>query len=313
MADVSLSGNRKGFKMDIKQLRAFLSVAEHLNFTKASEDLYQTQSSVSKIIKQLEDELDTQLFYRVPKIQLTDTGHELYKQATQLIKLTDNIPLEIQKLTKLKKGNIKIGIPPIIGASFFPRIIGEFKKLYPNIDIKLMEAGSKRIEEQLDQGELDIGILCSFPRYGDNYGMFHYIKSPLCLGVHVENPLSKKKTVNYKELKDEEFILFNKDFSLYDYIIGRCMDNEFEPKVICNSAQRDFIVEMVATNLGVTLLPQVICSTISRPEIKFIPLEDPPINLNLIIIWRKDRYVSYASKKWLEFAASKKDIELHLT
>jgi DNA-binding transcriptional LysR family regulator len=298
--------------MDIKQIRAFISVANHLSFTKASEEMFMTQSSISKIIKALEDELETQLFYRNPKIQLTDSGQELYKQSVNLISLMDNIPIEIHNLIKLKKGVINIGIPPIIGASFFPRIIGEFKSIYPNIEIKLLEVGSKIIEEKLEKGDLDIGIVCSFPKDKSNFDMFQYIKSPLMLGVNIDNPLAGKDRIFYKELRDENFILFQQDFSLYDFIIGRCVENNFEPNIICNSSQRDFIIEMVATNLGVTFLPEITTSTIKRSDIKFIPLEDPPINLNLMILWKSDRYLSYASKKWLEFAASKKGIELNL-
>ena len=298
--------------MDIKQIRVFVSVANHLNFTKASEEMFMTQSSISKIIRALEDELGTQLFYRNPKIQITDSGQELYKQSINLISIMDNIPMEIYNLIKLKKGEIRIGIPPIIGASFFPKIIGEFKSLYPGIGIRLFEVGSKIIEEKLDKGELDIGIVCSFPRDKDNYNMIHYIKSPLMVGINTHHSLSHKEILYYKELNNENFILFKPDFSLYDYIIARCVENDFEPNIICNSTQKDFIVEMVASDLGITLLPEITSETVYNPNIKFIPLEDPQINLNLLVICKKNRYLSYASKKWLEYAASKKGIDLDM-
>lgn len=298
--------------MDIKQIRAFLSVANNLNFTKASEELYMTQSSISKIVKSLEEELETKLFYRNPKIELTDSGHELFKQSINLVSLMDNIPIEINNLIKLNKGEIKIGIPPIIGASFFPRIIGEFKSLYPNIETKLLEVGSKIIEEKLEKGELDIGIVCSFPKESNIYDMFEFVKSPLMVGVNINNHLANSDIICFKDLKDESFILFQQDFSLYDFIIARCIENSFQPNIICNSSQRDFIIEMVASELGITFLPEITCSTINRPDIKFIPLENPQINLNLLVIWKGNRYLSYASKEWLKFAASKIDIQLEL-
>lgn len=298
--------------MDIKQIRTFISVANHLNFTKAAEEMFMTQSSISKIIKALEDELDTQLFYRNPQVMLTDSGQELYKQSINLLSIMDNIPIEINNLMKLKKGDLSIGIPPIIGSSFFPKIIGGFKSLYPGIEIKLFEVGSKVIEDKLDKGELDIGIVCSFPKDKNDYNMLHYIKSPLLVGVNGSHPLSKREIIYYKELRDENFILFKQDFSLYDYIIARCVENNFEPNIICNSTQRDFIIEMVVANLGITMLPKITCDTIHNPNIKFIPLEDPQINLNLLVIWKRNRYLSYASKKWLEYAASEKGLELDI-
>lgn len=304
--------NEKGELMDIRQIRTFISVANNLNFTKASEEMFITQSSISKIIKSLEDELETQLFYRTPKVELTDSGRELYIQAINIISLLDSIPIQINNLIKLKKGEIKIGIPPIIGASFFPKVIGEFKTLYPNIDIKLLEVGSKVIEEKLEKGELDIGIICSFPKDKESYNIFKYVKSPLQVAINNNNSLANKTEIEFKELKSENFILFQQDFSLYDLIISRCIENDFEPNIICNSSQRDFILEMVAYELGITFLPEITCATINRENISFIPLEEPKIFLNLLIVWRKNRYLSYASREWLKFAASKIGLELNL-
>lgn len=296
--------------MDIKQIKAFISVANNLNFTKAAEEMFVTQSSISKIVKSLEDELGIQLFYRSPRTELTDSGKALYKKSIHLMSLIDSIPDEIQSVVKLKKGEIKIGIPPIIGSSFFPEIIGEFKSLYPNINIKLIEVGSKRIEEKLEKGELDIGVVCSYPQAKDEYNMMEYIKSPLIVGLNTDNPLSQNDMIKYRDLKDENFILFQEDFSLYDFIIKRCAENNFTPNIICNSSQRDFIVEMVAAKLGITFFPETVCSKINRHEICFIPLEEPKIFLNLLVVWKKNRYLSYASKEWLKFVASKIGIKI---
>lgn len=296
--------------MEIRQLKTFISVANNLNFTKSAEELFVTQSSISKIIKSLEDELEVQLFYRTPKIELTDSGIELYKKAIDIMALIDSIPEEIENISDLKKGEIRIGIPPIIGSSFFPEIIGEFKHLYPNIDIQLIEVGSKIIEEKLEKGELDIGIVCSYPKDKEDYNMIHYIQSPLVVGINIDNPLSNKHIIRYRDLKEESFILFQEDFSLYDFIIKRCMENNFEPHVICHSSQRDFIVEMVVSKLGITFFPEIVCSRIHKPEIKFIALEKPEIFLNLLVVWRKNRYLSYASREWIKFVELKRNLKI---
>ncbi len=296
--------------MLIRHVRAFIAVANNSNFTKAAEEMFMTQSSISKIVKSLEDDLGVQLFYRNPSIELTDSGKEFYKQAIHILSLIDALPNEIQSITELKKGQIKIGIPPIIGASFFPQIIGEFKAIYPNIDIVLIEVGSKKIEEKLEKAELDIGIICSYPKNIEDYNTIEYVNSPLMLGLSSDNPLSKKDLIKYKDLKNESFILFQEDFSLYDFIIKRCLQNSFEPNVTCNSSQRDFIIEMVAAKLGVTFLPEIICSQINRDRVCFKPLEDPKIFLNLLMVWRKNRYLSFASREFLKFSASKIGIDL---
>ncbi|MFZ2257741.1 MAG: LysR substrate-binding domain-containing protein [Clostridiaceae bacterium] len=291
--------------MDIRQIKVFSTVAKHLNFTKAADELYVTQSSISKIIKSLEDELGMVLFIRSPKIQLTDIGKEFYKKTDLLISLIESIPNDIQEVADLNRGTLTIGIPPITGSAFFPQIIGEFKVLYPNIEIRLIEEGSKKIEEMLERRELDLGVVCSLPKEPDAYHMMHYLKSPLRAGINVLNPLAEEAVISFQNLKDEPLILMQENFSLYDLIIHRCHENGFIPNIVCHSSQRDFIIEMVAANMGITFLPENICQKTNRPEIRFIPIEDPQIYLNLLVIWKRNSYLSFASKKWLEFAASK--------
>lgn len=293
--------------MDIRQIKVFSTVAKHLNFTKAAEELFITQSSVSKIIRSLEDELGMVLFHRSPKIQLTDIGKELYRKSDLLISLIESIPNDIQEVAELNRGFIRIGIPPITGSAFFPQIIGKFKKLYPNIEIRLIEEGSKVIEDLLDKRELDLGVVCSLPKDANAYHMMHYLKSPLLAGINVNNPLSRKKVITFEELKGEPLILMQENFSLYDLIIHRCHEKGIIPNIVCHSSQRDFIIEMVAADIGITFLPENISQKTNRPEIVFVPIEDPQIYLNLLVIWKKNTYLSFASKKWLEYAASKID------
>lgn len=295
--------------MDLKQLSTFIKVAEHLNFTKAADDLYMTQSSVSKIIKSLEDELGTPLFNRNPATELTEIGMVIYKQSTNIIALMEGIPLEVDNFKELNKGEIKIGIPPLTGSSFFPKIIGSFNQKYPNVELKLFESGSKQIESKLEEGKLDIGIMVSDPLKNHIYNSIEFVRSPLLVLVNKNNILSQKDIIKIDDLRDEKFVLFQEDFKLYDDIIHRCKENFFEPYIICKSSQKEFIAEMVESGVGVGFLPKVTCLEINKRDVKYIPLEEPSIYLELSIVWRKDRFLSHASREWIKFAAKRLGIE----
>jgi DNA-binding transcriptional LysR family regulator len=298
--------------MNIKQLETFVTVARQLSFTKASEEMFITQSSVSKIIKSLEDELSVQLFYRTPQIRLTDAGKELYRHSVDVLSMLDNIPIEIGNLSKLKKGRVRIGIPPIIGSSFFPGVIGSFKAKYPEIDIRLTEVGSKVIIDELENGNLDVGIVCSYPSNRDEYHIYPLVKSQLMVGVHADNPLASRESLSFSDLRDESFVLFKEDFSLYDSIMEGCSQNGFSPNIICNSSQKDFILEMVASKMGITCLPLVTCAHVNNDSLRFVPLENPRIFLSLLITWKRNRYLSYASREWIRFTSETLDIRLEL-
>ena len=291
--------------MDIRHLEYFLEVVRQGSFSKAATALHVTQPSISKMIKSLEDELGFPLIYRTAKkIELTDAGQAVLEQAQQISALFQNLTVDLADLTNLEKGRVRIGIPPIAGSTIFPRVLGEFNRAYPNIQIQLCEFGSKKVELAVLEGSLDVGIVCSLPARDDVFAAFSFVEDPLRLIVHPEHPLAKLPSVDFAALADEAFVLYSEDFSLYDLISHRCKLSGFQPKIICKTSQQEFMTQMVAAKLGVALLPGKICDELDPKMIVSIPLTDPQIMLHLAIIWRKDRYLSFAARRWLEFATA---------
>ncbi|PKR84118.1 cidABC operon transcriptional activator CidR [Heyndrickxia camelliae] len=287
--------------MDIQHLQYFVAVATYGNFTKAAQQLYVTQPTISKMIKSIEDELGVTLFDRSSKqVKLTDAGKVLLGQAQNIIKSFQNLSSELDDLMELKTGNIQIGLPPMIGSRFFPRVIQEFHKQYPRITVQLFEDGAKKIETDVGNGMLDLGVVV-LPTKDDIFHTFSFVNEQLRVLIHPTNPLSKKEVVHLKDLEHEDFILFRKDFALHDRIITECVRTGYQPNIIYESSQWDFISEMVAANLGIALLPEAICRHLDQERVTIIPLIDPIIPWKLGIIWRKDRYLSFAAREWLRF------------
>ncbi|MGI6092145.1 MAG: LysR family transcriptional regulator [Veillonellaceae bacterium] len=297
--------------MDIRHLEYFCEVARHRSFTKAAEVLHITQPTISKMVKTLEEELGVTLFSRAAKqIELTDAGRAVYSQAQHVLSAFQNLTLELADVMNIKKGNIRIGLPPIASSSIFPRVIGEFNKVYPNISLELIEVGSKMVERGVEDGSLDIGVVCNLPAKGDRFDMFSCIKDPLMLIVHPEHRFADRQQIDFADLKEEPFVLYRNDFSLHDHIVARCIKSGFQPRVVCGSSQRDFMTEAVAAGLGIALLPRKICQELDQSRIKAIPLNEPAVYLQLAVIWKKDRYLSFAAREWLKFTSSFLNIEL---
>lgn len=289
--------------MDIRHLEYFTEVAKHLNFTKAASSLHISQPSLSKTVKNMEDELGVPLFNRSFRhLELTDAGYALLHNAKHVLQAYQNLTNELNDVMNLKKGEIRIGIPPIIGAAFCSSLISHYKELYPSINIVLTEVGTNTIKEGIHDGSLDVGFVCNNIGNMQKYDMLDLLHDPLMVIVHENHPLKNYDSITIQDIKDEPFIMYRQDFSLYDRIIATCQAHAFYPQIVCESSQKDFMIEMVEATLGVALLPSQICEQIANKRVKTIPFEQPEIFLELGMIWKKNAYLPYAVREFIEVA-----------
>lgn len=289
--------------MDIRQIEYFVEVAKQLSFTKAAATLHVSQPSISKAIQNLEAELGIPLFYRSSKqLELTDAGHAVLINAQQVLQSFKNMRTELTDLMELKKGQIRIGIPPIVGAEFFSRLISYYKERYPFIEILLTEAGTKRIRQEIEAGELDIGLVCSAQSKNESLKTISFMKDPLQLIVHKDHPLAAKDFVTMQHLTQESFIIYRKDFVLYDRILEECSKVGFSPTIACETTQKDLFIEMVQAKLGIALLPKKIANKIHYPSITSIPFQEQSIFLELGITWKNADYLPFAVREFIELA-----------
>ncbi|MEW9503273.1 LysR family transcriptional regulator [Jeotgalibacillus marinus] len=288
--------------MDIRHLEYFSEVAKQLSFTKAASTLHVSQPSLSKAVKHLEAELGVPLFYRSKQLELTDAGKAVLINAKNVLDAFNNLTSELSDMMDLKKGEIRIGIPPIIGAAFFSKLISEYKELYPQVEIILTEVGSKMIKQGVEDGSLDIGLICNLPVQKNDFDMIRLINDPLMLIVHREHALATQKAIDLSKLEKEPFILYRQDFTLHDRIVDGCSKKGFYPNVVCQSSQGDFMIEMVVAKLGVALLPSKIAKSITDPAITTIPLKHSSISLELGLVWRKNKYLSFAVREFISMA-----------
>lgn len=290
--------------MDIRHFQYFLEVARQGSFTKAAASLYITQPTISKMIRNMEEEWGVTLFHRQGKgIELTDAGRIMYQQAQHMVEAFDRVSAELGDLMNLKRGHLRIGLPPMIGSSFFPVVIGQFHRKYPQITIQLIEDGAKKVEADVASGETDIGVAV-LPVDEEVFHYYSFVEENLRLLVHPSHRLSQRDAVSLAELAEEPFVLFREDFTLHDRIIRECVKTGFEPEVVYESSQWDLISGMVAANLGIALLPETICGEIDASRVAILPLVQPTIPWQLGMIWRKDRYLSFAAREWIDFTRS---------
>lgn len=295
--------------MDFHHLKYFVEVADQKSFSKAARNLHISQSAISRTIKALEDELGVVLFMRNAKaVELTDGGTIFLTHAKRVVFMFEHLKTDFENEFKLEQGSIHIGLPPITDAPIFAHLLGAFKKTYPQIDLELFEHGSKKVEISVQEGLIDIGIICTEPQTKD-FDSFFLTSDPLYVVLHKDNPLAKEKEISLSQLAEDPFVLYRDDFNLHDEIAKACKRAGFQPNVIFETSQRDLMLQTVSANLAIALLPSRLCpsesdnSSISRNVVS-LPLVNPEITHTLYVIWKRGHYLSHASQLWIDFVKS---------
>ncbi|MGG3804172.1 LysR family transcriptional regulator [Metabacillus fastidiosus] len=292
--------------MDLQQLKYFVEVAKQESFTKASQVLLVSQPSISKMIKNLEDELKATLLDRSErKIKLTDVGAIVYEQALKILQSVEDVYSSVNELVHIEKGTIKMGLMPTIGVLLFPNILAGFKGEYPQIDIDMVQCSAKQLTLKVKQGDIDLGVTV-MPVDSDIFETIPLLSEELVVIVDSEHWLVEKESVHLSDLKNESFILLTEDYVLHDVVTKSCVQSGFEPKVAYKSSLWDIMGEMVATQVGISIIPRSMVSRFNNEKVHAISISYPIIDWELVLIYKKNKYLSFAAREFIKYIQSNK-------
>ncbi|WP_428912393.1 LysR family transcriptional regulator [Niallia sp. Krafla_26] len=288
--------------MDIRHLTYFIEVGKYKSFTNASTSLHLSQSTLSKAVKSLEEELKVELIDRSSKkIELTEAGEIVLAEGEMILESLNDLSLNLYDLLNLKKGKIKIGIPPIIGFLFFPKIIKGFHNLFPDIKIHISEDDSQKVKQEVSDGILDLGVVM-LPVDEKEFDVLPLVHGELSLFVHPTHPLARKEKVEMKELQNETFILFRHPY-IHDLIIQECQRAGFRPEIAYEISEWGFMSGMIAENLGVSIFPNPVVERVGQDVIKAIPFQ-PSFPWDLGLITKKKKRASPAVSEFIQYIST---------
>ena len=283
--------------MNLKQLEYFLAVCKYENITRAAENLHISQPSITTSIKNLEEYLGVALIdRRSKKISITGEGKLLGKRAIEILELVEDTSEEIRDFGTRKKRIIKIGIPPMIGSFLFPQIFIEFRRKHPSIELKAVENGSLETKRLLGNDEIDAALII-LESY-DETEVKPIVKTQVQFCVNKENKLSQKDVISMDEIGNEPVIMLKEGFYHNKVVRERYSISKIKPNIIYYSNQLDTIKSFVKSGIGSAFLIREIVD--HEKDIKAIPLENP-IDINIGLVWKKDRYISAATRTFIDF------------
>lgn len=262
--------------MHYNQIEYFLAIVDNGGFSRAAEAIFISQSSLSKQIKSLEEELGTELFNRkTPGCRLTESG-EIFLKYANAVKQQHIELMEVLDTTTKTMRNIKLGALPImsVGTYDFTSTIADFQAENLNYNVEYIEKDQRSILALLNNSELDFAIVrTDDPSLDSKYDILNLCMDEFVLVCSRSHRLSGKKLVTLKELSNENFLLLEQKSQIYHICINALTKASVSPKVVYSNTRHSMILEMVAKNLGITIMPKNL-ATSSKFNTKIIKLNE---------------------------------------
>lgn len=282
--------------MNIQKYLAFVKTIEYGSFTKAAQKLNYSQSGISRMINDLEQEWKVTLLERGKTgIKLTSDGTKLLPYAKNICNDFEKLQMQVDEINGLQSGLIRIGTFSSVATHWLPNIIKEFQKDYPNIDYELLLGDYTEIEKWIDEGRVDCGFL-RLPAKTDFETIF--LEQDKLLAIIPENhPLRDCDKFPVKALCDEPFMLLEKGAKAeISEIFERC---NLTPNVRFTTWDDYAVMSMVESGLGISILPELI---LKRVPYKIIAKElDVPAYRNIGITLKSKKNASLAVKRFLGY------------
>lgn len=197
----------------LKQLRAFCDVAQTSSFTLASRRMNLTQSAVSMLVRQLEDDIGLALFDRVKrKVQLTETGRQLLPIAERILGDLREVIDGAADMRALRRGTLRLAVPQMLACSWLPPVLARYRVLYPDVALKMIDTTADRVIETVRQGEAEIGIGPERPTPDDVQADLLWQEKMQC-ACAAGSPLAQRGRIDWADVADAEWILYSDAFS----------------------------------------------------------------------------------------------------
>lgn len=286
--------------LNANHLKIFNSVANNLSFSRAADELYTSQSSVSIQIKKLEEHLGIELFEQLGKrIFLTEAGATLFLYSQKVFSLIDEGIHAIEEIKGNNRGRLLLGASTTPGVYLLPKIIGSFKTIYPRIIPKLEIANSQRIAEMVNTNMLDVGIIGEDITCPPEIHVEPWLKDELFLVVPNTHPWISKASIRLKDLENEQFIFREYGSSTRSIVENILSKYESKVSIALELNNTEAVKQAVSAGLGVSIVSRF--SVIGNPGIISLPIEGLSFYRMLNIIYHKDKIFSPATEKFLTF------------
>ena len=290
--------------MEIHQLRYFVAVADEGSFSRAAAKVRVAQPSLSQQIRKLEAEVGQPLFDRLPRsVVLTEAGRCLIDYARQILASIGDARRSIDELKDEVSGRLAVGAIPTIAPYILPELVGKFQKHYPEVSLEIVEDVTDGITRRVEAGELDVA-LASTSQQSPTLRRESLGNEPLLALVPEGHPLAKKTLVELDDLKSQRFLLLHEMHCLSQQVHHLLDSRRLRPEIALAGSQLGTIANMVAAEIGVSIVPQMMVKHRATSGCVSLPFAPPVPERELNLLYNPLRFQSKAAAAFRQEAAA---------
>jgi LysR family hydrogen peroxide-inducible transcriptional activator len=285
--------------MEMHQLRYVIAVARAGNFSRAAEQCHVSQPSLSQQIQKLEDELGERLFDRTKReARLTSLGESCLPRAIRIQQEVDAAKREATDARQLLCGTLRIGVLPTIAPFLLPKILVEFNKKFPGVEIVVQEDTTAHLLKLLLGCEID-SALASQPISDSRLEVRELFTEELLLALPPDHPLTRKRVISTSDLENQPFILMKEGHCLGDQVLRFCDRRDLRPRITFRSAQLATIQALISAGLGLSLIPAMATAHKRKGDSEYRCLSLPKPSRQIVAVWLKSRPPGRAAETFL--------------
>ena len=287
--------------MTIKELEEYIVICRRGSLAKASKELFMSPQGLSRVLKNLENELDCTLVNRVTSgLELTESGECLRDYAEIVLKEYEELRKKIEKIRASADGSVELLMAYDIIRLLTPECIMDFQRIYPNVSFSFQEYPDRIVESMLLEKKGNVALSVG-PFTGECFEVQSLKKCNLGLLVYEEHPLAKKSHVRIEDIIDEKLYLENSTFKLNEFIQSKCWNKGFEPNIVFETNGFDMCYKMCRMKKGISVTVDFIHEDMKNEGLIMIPFEENDMVWEIGLLLPKERVLESAVQKFCQF------------
>lgn len=290
----------------LRQLQLLEAIVRLGSFTRAAEEMFLTQPTVSMQIKKLTDTVGMPLFLHVGRnVEPTDAGREVYDACRTILRTLGDLEIKLADLKGLKSGRFRLGV--ITTAKYFaPEILGAFCEQFPGIDVSLKVTNRTRIIERMEANDDDLYIFGEPTNAGVEVEATYLAPNPLIILARTDHPLVGETGISMERLAEERFLLREPGSGIRDSVVRRFTERGLRPQVRMELGSNEAIKHAIIAGLGISALSlHTLTLDGGAGRLAMLDVEGFPIERTWYLVHPKGRDLSTIAKAFLAFAVDR--------